>query len=297
MEQLSKEARNKIIKSLLLNESHRDLIQIQIDNVFLNKVLSFFEKLVHAKLKRVEINHDWYKENMISDELEKEDIAWNAGLNLKSISNIHGSQRKSVVIKASKQHYDELLNHIDSLISTDVDISLTISLNDVSVVLTVNETLVVINAIAVMRAGLRGGIWSTMGKQIEKPLIITLCKILKVDAKCYKNTCVDNINNPRESDFYLENDDGRCFRCEVKLMGKGNPESADGAMARKAAFFLADKLSDQNKSELNKLNIKWVAMADHNSLQQMSSRLDELHISNTPYNLELTEKFIDGYLE
>ncbi|MDI1495063.1 MAG: restriction endonuclease [Cenarchaeum symbiont of Oopsacas minuta] len=163
--------------------------------------------------------------------------------------------------------------------------------------MTINETLIVINAIAVMRAGLRGGIWSTMGKNIEKPLIVTLCKILKVDAKYYKNTCIDTSDNPRESDFFLENEIGNCFRCEVKLMGKGNPESADGAMARNAAFFLADKLSDQNKSELNRRDIKWVAMADPNLLQQVSRRLNELHIPNTPYNSELTEKFIDEYLE
>ena len=49
----------------------------------------------------------------------------------------------------------------------------------------------------------------------------------------------------REVDFYLINDD-KFYRCEVKLMGKGNPESADAIFARESSIFVADKLSDLN---------------------------------------------------
>ena len=41
-------------------------------------------------------------------------------------------------------------------------------LNDVSIDLNINETLIVINALAVKRAALRGGLWSTAGKRVEK---------------------------------------------------------------------------------------------------------------------------------
>ena len=291
-QRLSNTNRNNIIKNLLLEVDHRNIIQLTIDNLFLERVIDFFGQVTQAKLQSNTITKDWYKEIMISAELNKEDIAWNSGLAIKSISNIHKSTSKTVVIDAAREHYDELLQCIDSLIFADVDIRLTIKLKDVSVTLSLNESLIVINAIAVMRAGIRGGIWSTMGKQIEKPLVIMLCKLLQVESKYYQNKCIDNVDNPRESDFFLSNSDGECIRCEVKLMGNGNPESADGAMARNAKLFIADKLSDQNKHELDKKNIKWIAMADGNTLNQFSNRLTDLKIPNIRHDTQLSPNTI-----
>ncbi len=288
MERLSREHKVEIIKSLLLEVNHREIIQKHIDVVFLDRVIGFFSKIVSAKLKNNSITNDWYKQNMLSKDLDKEDIAWNSGLNLKSINNIYHSTTKSIVLDASIKHYDDLLEHINDLIKEDnINISITITLNQVSINLSIDESLIVINAIAVMRAGLRGGIWSTMGKQIEKPLMYTLCRLLKVDLKHYQNQITPESNNPRESDFFLTRDDGKYIRCEVKLMGLGNPESADGAIARDTQLFIADKLSDQNKSELDKRNIKWIAMADGNMLEHFSKHLDYFGISYEPIKYKL----------
>ena len=276
--QITKQYRNDILKNLILETDHRKITQSLIDKEFLERIIIFFKKVVKAKLESNTITQDWYKSTMLSSQLNKEDIAWNAGLNLKSIGNIHGSQSKDIVINASTKHYDELLLHINNLLTNDMNINLTITLKSVSVSLSLNESLVVINAIAVMRAGIRGGMWSAMGKQIEGPLVILLCKMLQVSSKYYENNCIDDQNNPRESDFFLTNNKGDCLRCEVKLMGKGNPESADGAMARNVKIFIADKLSKQNKNELDKRNIFWIAMADGNTLQQFSDCLDKINI-------------------
>ena len=45
----------------------------------------------------------------------------------------------------------------------------------------------------------------------------------------------------RAIDFYLLNK-GKEYLCEVKLMGKGNPESADAIIARDTNVFVADTL-------------------------------------------------------
>lgn len=275
---LSKQYRNEILINLIQEKDHRVIIQSLIDKEFLERVILFFEKIVNAKLKNNEITRDWYKSNMLSEELSKDDIAWNAGLTLKSIGNIHGSQSKDIVIDASREHYEILLSSINDLVTNEIDVNLTITLKGVSVSLSLNESLIIINAIAVMRSGIRGGVWSTMGKSIEKPLMILLCKMLSVNPKYYENTCIDDPDNPRESDFFLMSGKEECIRCEVKLMGKGNPESADGALARGTKLFVADKLSNQNKKELDKLDILWVAMADGNTLEQFSNCLDKLEI-------------------
>ena len=44
----------------------------------------------------------------------------------------------------------------------------------------------------------------------------------------------------REIDFFLK-ENGKIHKCEVKLMGKGNPESADAFIARESNIFVADK--------------------------------------------------------
>ncbi|GHT45394.1 hypothetical protein FACS189454_04790 [Planctomycetales bacterium] len=85
----------------------------------------------------------------------------------------------------------------------------------------------------------------------------TLCELFQVQPQYF--TQDNNPTSMREIDFYLSN--GRKqFRCEVKLMGIGNPESADAIFARKSNVFIADKLSDTNKTQADELNIQWVEL-------------------------------------
>ena len=53
----------------------------------------------------------------------------------------------------------------------------------------------------------------------------------------------------REIDFYLVEGTNN-HKCEVKLMGKGNHESADAVIARDSKVFVADKLSETIKINL-----------------------------------------------
>ena len=62
----------------------------------------------------------------------------------------------------------------------EIDLTLTIKMKGVSVDLNVSESLIVINTLAVKRAALRGGLWSTAGKSAEKYLMLTLCKLYQV---------------------------------------------------------------------------------------------------------------------
>lgn len=87
----------------------------------------------------------------------------------------------------------------------------------------------------------------------------------------------------REIDFYLSKK-GQDYKCEVKLMGKGNPESADAVIARDSAIFIADKLSDTNKAQLNSLNVNWVELRGNNGYKRFKNLLDNLNIPYTDYN-------------
>lgn len=276
----------KIIIRLIKGQDYRIEVVALINATFLQYAIDFFKKIVDAKLNNEDISIDWYKKEFLNPALSSKDIAINSGLNLKTISNMYNTGKREVVIQASNIHYDELTKAIEDLIQSDkdIDITLTIRFNKVSVDLKVNESLIVINTLAVKRAELRGGLWSTAGKRVEKPLMLALCKLFGVSDGYYK-VKIDNkevdplIGFEREVDFYLLNPStNQEYKCEVKLMGKGNPESADAVIARASKVFIADKLSLTNKSQLTSLGIEWVEMRSPGGFKKFDTVLSNLGI-------------------
>ena len=270
-----------IIRKLLAGEDYRAEIVALIDAEFLQYVIEFFGRVVDAKLKNHAVTVDWDKEESLNPKLDKSNIAVHLGLNLETITNMYESSAKQIVLDASIEHYDVLLNAIQDLTAqSDVDIALTIKFRTVSVDLNINESLIVINTLAVKRAALRGGLWSTAGKQVEKPLMTTLCALFRVPLR-YFNQSVSSASTgevEREADFYLIDNAGLRHRCEVKLMGRGNPESADAVHARSSQVFVADKLSDLNKAQLDDSDIHWVELRDENGYKRFEQVLTALSI-------------------
>ena len=113
----------------------------------------------------------------------------------------------------------------------------------------------------------------------------TLCKLYGVSHSNYllklksKKKKV-KFDFEREIDFYLV-DDSRNYKCEVKLMGIGNPESADAVIARASEVFIADKLSETNINQLNSLNVNWVELRRENGYKRFRTVLESLNI---PFN-------------
>lgn len=70
-------------------------------------------------------------------------------------------------------------------------------------------------------------------------------------------------------------------------MGKGNPESADAAIARESAVFIADKLSDTNKKQLNNLGIQWVELRGYQGLKGFAKVLDNLNIPHSSLSKDI----------
>ncbi|HPB57512.1 MAG TPA: CfrBI family restriction endonuclease [Bacteroidales bacterium] len=285
-----------IIKRVIKSQDYRIEIVNLLNAEFLQFAVDFFKKVVLAKLENQDVTIEWYKKTFMDDNLPSDDIAINSGLNKKTIENMYGTAKKKVVIEAAKEHFESLYQNIQSLVEMDneIDLTLTIKMNGVSVDLNVSESLIVINTLAVKRAALRGGLWSTAGKSAEKYLMLALCKLYQVPESNYdasrfvkdKGKKVD-----REIDFYLLNNDKE-YLCEVKLMGKGNPESADAIIARDSNVFVADTLSQQNKNQCDQLGIKWVALRDESGYKRFGKVLSELNVPHTDFTGD-----IDTYLD
>lgn len=278
---LTDQVTKNIIRKLLKGEDYRIEVVTLINAEFLQFSIDFFKKVIDAKLQSKNITADWYKEVFLNPKLKIDEIAINSGLNKKTIHNMFNSSTKEIVLDASNEHYDLLYQSIQSLVETEneLDLTLTIKFKGVSVDLNVSESLIVINTLAVKRSALRGGLWSTAGKRVETPLMKTLCKLYKVPSENYKSFFVRDKTKKvdREIDFYLLRDGG-LFLCEVKLMGSGNPEGADAVIARGTNVFVADKLSVQNKNQLDNLKIHWVEMRSENGFTRFKLALEKLNI-------------------
>ena len=283
---LTEEVTKNIIKRLLRGEDYRIEVVILINAKFLHFAIDFFKKITEAKLKSQDITFDWYKESFLHPKLSSKEIAINAGLNKKTINNMFNSAKKEIVIDASNEHYDLLYQSINKLVDneSDLELYLTIKFKNVSVDLNISESLIVINTLAVKRAELRGGLWSTAGKKVEKPLMQVLCKLCRVPENNYslkiKGNKLSKDEFQREVDFYL-NSVSKSYKCEVKLMGKGNPESADVVIARGSKVFVADRLK-----------VQWVELRSNNSLKQFLNVLASLKIPHSSFQ-NPTEKVLD----
>lgn len=288
---LTDQVTKNIITKLLKGDDYRIEVVTLINAEFLQFAIDFFKKIVDAKLQSKDITIDWYKQVFLNPKLTSTEIAINSGLNRKTIHNMFNSSTKEIIIDAANEHYDILYKSIQNLVESEneLELTLTIKFKGVSVDLNVSESLIVINTLAVKRAELRGGLWSTAGKRVESPLMKTLCKLYSVDETNFKaNFKKDKTKGfDREIDFYLLHNKGN-YLCEVKLMGSGNPESADAVIARATNVFVADKLSIQNKNQLDSLGINWVELRADNGFRRFKLALQKLNIPHKDYqgNLE-----------
>lgn len=298
---ISKEIIKDSVYLLLTGKDYRKATLRFIEREFFNYTLKFFKIIINKKLNKEKINIDlfstskiefpaytWYSRGLIDENYDKQEIANHSGLNLKTINNLHNSSKKEIVLDASREHLNELIELIEDLTKEEnsLNIELTLTYNDVSIKLDLNETLIVINALAVARSTIRGGAYSSIGFQIEKPLMLTLCKILKVPSQYYENPD-EILNSNRQIDFFFKKN-RKIINCEIKLMGKGNPESFDAALARDTHIFIANKISDKGKEEMKKNNVYYLEFRDNNNLiEDFAKILDAFEI---PF-----EKFSGNY--
>lgn len=287
----------QIIRRVILNtgESHRLIVQEVQDEEFISFCIDFFKKIINKKLTDQPIDVDWYKQEFLNEKLDKDEIAHNAGLAMKSITNAYNTAAKAKVIEASLDHYENFCNTIERLIAEGegLEIELTIKFKGVSVDLNVSESLIVINALAVKRAAIVGGLWSAAGKNAEKPLVTALCKLYEVPQKYYSEV---GAASQREIDFYIISYDGVEHKTEVKLMGQGNPESADVIHARKTEIFVADRLSDLNKEQFDEAKVQWVALNDVGGYKKFMDTLDYYNIPHSSHPADVEGK-LDSILD
>lgn len=281
---------NEVIKNtvekLIHGQDYREEIVGSINGVFFDFTIDFFKKIVEAKMNSNTIDMEWYRSCFINScELAPDEAAIYAGINKKTITNIYGTAKKEVVLEAANNNFEylsSLLNELEKDVDEGLAITIKISYRGITVDLSLAESLLVINAMATKKLQLRGGAWSSIGKKVEKPLIDRLCDLAKVPKENRDNSHFIrdmSLDYDREVDYKLISRTKRVYRIEVKLMGKGNPESADATIARDSDIFVADTLSEQNCAQLKSRGVEYLILKENDSLiEEFIGILDRLDI-------------------
>lgn len=280
---------DKTVEKLINGEDYREEVINSINGVFFDFTIMFFKKIVNAKLNSQEISLEWYKKNFINNiDLAPAESAIYAGMNKKTITNIYGSATRDIVLDVANSNFEYLSSLIDELkqdATDEIGISIKLTYHDVYVELNLAESLLVINALATKKAAIRGGAWSSIGKKVEKPLVTKLCELAGVpkehmDGSIFKRN--GELDYDREVDYKLYDTNHNYIRVEVKLMGRGNPESADVIYARDTKFFIADTLSLQNKKQFEDNNVCYIEMKGNDKVVECFK--NALDVLNIPHN-------------
>ena len=265
-----------IIRKLLTGQDYHSEILTLIDAEFLQYVVDFFKQIVKAKLNKESVTADWYTEEFLSsNSLSNSEVSVYSGINTATILN-----SQQIVLDTTLKYHDALYDAFNSL-GNNLDMAFTIKFRNVSFNLNLNESLILFNTLAFKRSILQDRLWTATGKQVEKPLMATLCALYQVPLKYYNQS--HSSDSLRETDFRLTDDSGTSHRCEVKLMGKGNPESADAVYARNSRVLVANTLSDLNKEQMDENGIFWVELKDTDDYKRFEHALNALSIPCKPF--------------
>ncbi len=293
---ITNELARHIIRELLTDGgNHRRAVFEQTNRQFLQYALDFLRRAQRAKIHWEEQpqSSDWYATFAAQADSTGE-VSIIGGVPTKTVFNIYGHTTRTVVLDAAQANVAYLgatLEELTALQSPPIDVAITL---DDGFRFDRTESLLIVNSLAVKRQQISGGNWSSAGNAVEHPLMETLCHLYSLDEQNFRRG--SKKDGRHQVDFMLQRS-GVEYRCEVKLNGRGNPESVTGAIARDPRIVLADHISEQNREKLDSSSIRWVDFSDDSGFRRFSDALDAFHIPHSdPANLDRLDEILDTVL-
>jgi len=271
-----KELISRIIHSILTGQDYRTFVLATINKRFIDKVEELTAEIFEYKKKG-----DNWLEKLLEDTSKKKGkenkfkLLWYSGLNDKTVKNMTGgTSKKEVCLEIGKKNLESfrlLLSEIEK--ESPYKIKIIIKKDGEHVELDDLESIIFVNIISAMKLTIQGGAWSEVGKQTEKSLLYVIFTILKIPENDYilifdemkKKGLVEN----REIDAIVFNKNKEPITIELKLLGIGNPEIGDEALARKVDLFLIDRLTEMMIKESEKIGVKVIEFRQENPLKEI----------------------------
>ena len=266
---------SEIIFSILSGKDYRTFVLATINERFVTKAQELIADIFIYKKK----GGDWIGELLkdTKDKSGKENkfkLLWYGGLNDKTVKNMTGgTSTKEVCLELGKKNIESFRVLLSTFKNPQYQLKVIIKNNNETVELNEIESIIFVNVISAMKLTIQGGAWSEVGKQTEKSLLYTIFKLLNISDEDYvlifdemkKKDLVGN----REIDAIIFSRDKKPLTIELKLLGIGNPEIGDEALARKVDLFLIDRLTEMMIAEATNIGVKVIEFRQENALQEL----------------------------
>lgn len=266
---------SEIIFSILSGKDYRTFVLATINERFVTKAQELIADIFTYK----KMGGDWIGE-LLKDTKNKSGkenkfkLLWYGGLNDKTVKNMTGgTSTKEVCLELGKKNIKSFRLLLSTFENPQYQLKVIIKKNNEVVELDEIESIIFVNIISAMKLTIQGGAWSEVGKQAEKSLLYTIFRLLNISDEDYilifdemkKKELVGN----REIDAIIFSKDKKPITAELKLLGIGNPEIGDEALARKVDLFLIDRLTEMMIAEAAKIGVKVIEFRQENALQEL----------------------------
>jgi len=296
-----KEFISKIIYSILTGQDYRTYVLATINKRFLDKAQELISEVFEYKRKG-----DNWLEKLLDDTYKKVGkenkfkLLWFGGLNDKTVKNMTGgTSSKEVCLDLGKKNIEALKLLLEEFEDGEdlYQIKIIIKKDDIQVELDEIESLFFVNIVSAMKLTIQGGAWSEVGKKTEKGLLYTIFRSLKIPEDKYilvfdemkKKGLVEN----REIDAIVFSRTKEPITVELKLLGIGNPEIGDEALARKVGLFLIDRLTEMMKKESEKIGVKVIEFRQENPLMEIYKFFTSKNVDCSPPEKKTSKELED----
>jgi len=295
---------SKIIHSILIGQDYRTYVLATINKRFIDKVQELTTDIFEYKRRG-----DNWLEKLLDDTFKKKGkenkfkLLWFGGLNDKTVKNMTGgTSKKEICLDLGKKNIEALKLLLKEFESGEnlYQIKIIIRKDNEQIELDDVESLFFVNIISAMKLTIQGGAWSEVGKKTEKGLLFTIFQLLQVPEDDYvlifdemkKKGLVEN----REIDAIIFNRNKEPLTVELKLLGIGNPEIGDEALARKVDLFLIDRLTEMMKRESEKIGVKVIEFRQEKPLVEIYNFLTSKNVNCSPPE-KMTPKQLEDRIE
>lgn len=266
---------SEIIFSILSGKDYRTFVLAVINERFISKAQELIADIFSYKKS----GGDWLAKLLEDTKAKigkdnKFKLLWYGGLNDKTIKNMTGGvSTKEVCLDIGKKNIESFRFLLSNFKNPQYQLRVIIKKNSETVELDEIESVVSINIISAMRLTIQGGAWSEVGKRAEKSLLYTIFKLLNISDEDYI-LVFDEMKNKklvgnREIDAVIFSRIKKPITVELKLLGIGNPEIGDEALARRVDLFLLDRLTEMMIDEAEKIGVKVIEFRQEKALNEL----------------------------
>jgi hypothetical protein len=257
-----------IVTVIMQKGNHRKLVLKEAERRILNEVERLLKRIIE---QRNEEDKEWWKNRLILENYNKDEIVWFAGLNTKTVKNILGTTRIDKCRELCAENYDAIVGIVEELPKNFPEPRISIVYEGKTYQLTKHESFMLIRTLMAMVKTITGGIWSEVGKNAGDEFLRRVFAKLGVqegplnrfmhEGPIFKLNVVEE---ERQLDAVVYYKGKRVFGLEIKILGAGNPEIVDEAISRlgKGDVFLVDQITDLMKRKTEEKGIIVIELKD-----------------------------------